>query len=502
MRSQRDMSILPRLIPGAVYVKFAPLLADKAEVTGTDERRVVDVFAAPAHLSESSAAATTPAASTAGGDSKVTGKVLGNAEAASAPVPPEAEAVSPSKQVVPPGAPAPAPAPAPLPAPAVDDASLEVDPLPEEQPPAGDLATPRGIDAAVVMTVVAKATVRSGPQLTAPPIGDLRIGQTVQVLEEAEHDGHARVRIASSPDGSQAWCSRRTPTRALLEVADSSTPIPGPFVRKKPTRPKPMNQDVRGAAVKGALLGASEAVVRNSLNKSDEQSPQSAGGGGNEFAGAPQLEAKLAAAKAARAEATAAAAAKRTFQYRLTEAVRNPPRSLVVGLGSLFAGAVLGPGYISWRCSTLELQSQLACETAKEETLATAVDAGDAMVNAPLLLCFLLSLGYLTNRETDATNGGGSSPNGALATMASMGAGGDQRQMQRLIEGGTSVMSGLASIKNMTDDAAGEFTPARYTCVVIVPVLYLCLTGDECSRSCALRFPGRFVGVLGLSSGK
>jgi hypothetical protein len=135
----------------------------------------------------------------------------------------------------------------------------------------------------------------------------------------------------------------------------------------------------------------------------------------------------------------------------------------VVGLGSMFAGAVLGPGYISWRCSTLELQSQLACDTAKAEALSSAVDAGDAMVNAPLLLCFLLSLGYLTNRQTDAENVGasgnsGSSSNAALATMASMGAGADQRQMQRLIEGGTSVMSGLASVKNLVDDAAGELT--------------------------------------------
>ena len=202
-----------------------------------------------------------------------------------------------------------------------------------------------------------------------------------------------------------------------------------------------------------------------------------AGDGGSPAAGAEQLEAKLAAAKAARAEAAAAAAAKRTFQHRLMDAIRNPPRSIVVGLGSFFAGAVLGPGYVSWRCSALELQSQLACKTAKSETLATAIDAGDAMVNAPLLLCFLLSLGYLTNSGTDATNGGGTSggsnSNAALATMASMGAAGDQRQMQRLIQGGTSVMHGLASIKNMFDDAAGEFTPVGYTCVAMVPVLHL-----------------------------
>jgi hypothetical protein len=83
------------------------------------------------------------------------------------------------------------------------------------------------------------------------------------------------------------------------------------------------------------------------------------------------------------------------------------------------------------------------------------------MVSAPLLLCFLLSLGYLTS-GSDAAAGaaegagdGGSSPNAALATMASMGAGGDQRQMQRLLEGGTSVMGMLASLRNLVDDAAG-----------------------------------------------
>ncbi len=468
-------------------------LVDKAEVTGTEERRKIDVFGAagpaPAPRPKPSTPAPAPTASEPADENEVVEEVLSHAKTAPAQKAlPEAEAESPSKAEASASSPAPepalepAPAPTPEPSPepaaepaialapalAVEDDSLEVEPLPDEAdelPPADDLATgsgqvPASAATPVVMTVVAKATVRDGPRLSATAIGDLRIGQTVQVLEQAEHDGHMRVRIASLPDGTQAWCSRRTRTRALLEVADRTTPVPDPYVRK--TRTNSKNADILGAAVKGALLGASEAAIRQSLNQTNGSSAASTGSG-REAAGGEQLEAKVAAAKAAREEARAAAAAKKTFRYRLIEAVRTPPRAVVVGLGSMFAGAVLGPGYISWRCSTLELQSQLACDTAKAEALSSAVDAGDAMVNAPLLLCFLLSLGYLTNRQTDAENVGasgnsGSSSNAALATMASMGPGADQRQMQRLIEGGTSVMSGLASVKNLVDDAAGELT--------------------------------------------
>ena len=500
----------------------AALFADKAEVTGTEERRTIDVFAAgdgsstaaPAPAPAPTPAPAPPAArpakpQAAAADDEGIEEVLSRAQTAATPAPapaaaalavPEGEAVSPKQ-------PEPAPAPA---ASTVDDDSLEVDPLPDEPdvPPqvapaaAGAAAavptttTVAEVTAATgptVMRVLATATVRDGPRLSANAIGDLRKGQTVQVLAEEEHDGHVRVRIASATEGTQAWCSRRTAKRALLEVADSATPVPKPFKRKalkKNVLEEAMKGALRGAseaavgsslnseeAMKGALRGASEAVVRNSLDQTVDLPTLAAGasggggggggGGSGGGAGGEQLEAKMAAAKAAREERKAAAAAKQTFRYRLVEAVRNPSRSLLVGIGSLFAGAVLGPSYIGWRCGELELQSKQACQISKTmaseswTVAAVAAGAGDTMVSAPLLLCFLLSLGYLTS-GSDAAAGaaegagdGGSSPNAALATMASMGAGGDQRQMQRLLEGGTSVMGMLASLRNLVDDAAG-----------------------------------------------
>ena len=55
------------------------------------------------------------------------------------------------------------------------------------------------------LKALATATVRDGPSLTAQTIGELTVGAIVQVLEEQEHDGHSRVRIASEPEG--AWCT-------------------------------------------------------------------------------------------------------------------------------------------------------------------------------------------------------------------------------------------------------------------------------------------------------
>ena len=74
-----------------------------------------------------------------------------------------------------------------------------------------------------VLAVVAKATVRDGPRLSARRVGELKRGQRVQALEQRQHDGHLRVRIATSPEG--GWVSRRTKQGSvLLEASDSQEP--------------------------------------------------------------------------------------------------------------------------------------------------------------------------------------------------------------------------------------------------------------------------------------
>ena len=41
----------------------------------------------------------------------------------------------------------------------------------------------------------------------------------------------------------------------------------------------------------------------------------------------------------------------RVQAYRLSRLLLEPPRPLVVGVGSVGAGAVLAPAYLSWRCT-------------------------------------------------------------------------------------------------------------------------------------------------------
>lgn len=451
-------------------------------MTGTDATRKVDVFgggataAAPAPAPV--AAAPTPApAPAAEPDEEAVEEVLSRARSP-APAPasaavPEGEAVSPKAAAT-------------RTTSAHDDGEPDVDALPDEslEPAPAAAATvtratmaparsaptaePAAAESSLgVMKVVAKATVRGGPKLSAGVIGTLGVGATVEVLEEAHHDGHIRVRIASEKE--TAWCSRQIATGKVLLQPDSSLPVPAPFVRVRRTRSAGGSSAVAKAALQGAILGASEAVLRGqeSGGASGGATATSAvtaalAGAAAAVTDAPAvggagvadgMTAKMAAAKAAKEEAKASAAAKLTFQHRLFEAVREPSRSLLVGLGSIGAGAGLGPGYLVWRCNDLALNSKAACLIKPDENL--LADAGDTLVAAPLLIVFLLGLGFLTTSpaaESGADAGGNTA---AVATMASMGAGGDQRQMQRLIEGGSAVMGGIGGIRVLVDDACG-----------------------------------------------
>lgn len=172
----------------------------------------------------------------------------------------------------------------------------------------------------------------------------------------------------------------------------------------------------------------------------------------------------------------------RVQAYRLSRLLVEPPRPLVVGVGSVGAGAVLAPAYLSWRCTDhigpahrhpfpvsswapsqgwvaccAGLSSRAACDAAAAGGPGILSAAGDGMVSAPLLLCFLMGLTVLlpsaaTPAAATPPAANGQQSNAALASMAT---GTDPRVMERLFEGGGAVLGVLSSARMLIDDACG-----------------------------------------------
>ena len=210
------------LAKGSSRMAYVTAGRDEAgeEVRGGAAARKIDVFAGPAAAGQ------------------------GPSETAAPAPEPAASEPQPAPDPAPPSEPQPAPEPAPQPAPQpVAEPEPEPPRCPEGQPrqvaepaPQPAPASPTSADPAVdpappeelggvpgVLAVVAKATVRDGPRLSARRVGELKRGQRVQALEQRQHDGHLRVRIATSPQG--GWVSRRTKQGSvLLEASDSQEP--------------------------------------------------------------------------------------------------------------------------------------------------------------------------------------------------------------------------------------------------------------------------------------
>ena len=148
------------------------------------------------------------------------------------------------------------------------------------------------------------------------------------------------------------------------------------------------------------------------------------------------------------------------------------------------AGAVLAPAYLSWRCTDhigpahrhpfpvssvsglvaccAGLSSRAACDAAAAGGPGILSSAGDGMVSAPLLLCFLMGLTVLLPSAATAAAATPPAANGqqSNAALASMATGTDPRVMERLFEGGGAVLGVLSSARMLIDDACGA-TPTR-----------------------------------------
>jgi hypothetical protein len=187
---------------------------------------------------------------------------------------------------------------------------------------------------------------------------------------------------------------------------------------------------------------------------------------------------KIAEMRSARQAAAAEAVAARRPHRLALAMLMQPPRSLLLAAGAALVGVGCSAPCQQWRAAVADPDDSSVAE------LEGVAGYAETIVRLPILLSFVVVLAFMQDRrgaEEPAAAGAGAS---SQAMMASMATGASQQQMQRLIDGGSSVFGVLQNVRAIMDDVVGVFPACVAVCC---PGVRRPLARDTNHRLCACR---------------